>query len=83
MPQKPTEQVVLIVDQEIEFLDWATKHLAAKDLKILRTDNAENAVKITGKTHIDVVLSSIDLQPFDGMELLGKSRRSRRPRWSF
>jgi hypothetical protein len=39
MPQKPTEQVVLIVDQEIEFLDWATKHLAAKDLKILRTDN--------------------------------------------
>ena len=49
MPQKPTEQVVLIVDQEIEFLDWATKHLAAKDLKILRTDKAENAVKIIGK----------------------------------
>ena len=72
MPQKITEQVVLIVDQEIEFLDWATKHLAAKDLKILRTDNAENAAKIISKTHIDVVLSSIDLQPFDGMELLGK-----------
>lgn len=72
MPEKPSEQTVLIVDQEIEFLDWATKHLAAKDLKILRTDNADNAIKVVGKTHVDVVLSSIDIQPFDGMELLGK-----------
>lgn len=72
MSETPTAQTVLIVDQEIEFLDWATKHLAAKDLKILRTDNADNAIKVVSKTHVDVVLSSIDLQPFDGMELLGK-----------
>ncbi len=72
MSETPTAQTVLIVDQEIEFLDWATKHLAAKDLKILRTDNADNAIKVVTKTHVDVVLSSIDLQPFDGMELLGK-----------
>jgi DNA-binding NtrC family response regulator len=72
MSEIPTAQTVLIVDQEIEFLDWATKHLAAKDLKILRTDNADNAIKVVSKTHVDVVLSSIDLQPFDGMELLGK-----------
>jgi DNA-binding NtrC family response regulator len=72
MSETPTAQTVLIVDQEIEFLDWATKHLAAKNLKILRTDNADNAIKVVTKTHVDVVLSSIDLQPFDGMELLGK-----------
>jgi DNA-binding NtrC family response regulator len=72
MPETTTEQTILIVDQEIEFLDWATKHLAAKGLKILRTDNADNATKIVSKTHLDVVLASIDLQPFDGMELLGK-----------
>jgi DNA-binding NtrC family response regulator len=72
MPEAATEQTILIVDQEIEFLDWATKHLAAKGLKILRTDNAENAAKIITKTHVDVVLAAIDLQPFDGMELLGK-----------
>jgi DNA-binding NtrC family response regulator len=72
MSETPTAQTVLIVDQEIEFLDWATKHLAAKDLKILRTDNADKAIKVVSKTHVDVVLSSIDLQPFDGMELLGK-----------
>ncbi len=72
MPETTTEQTILIVDQEIEFLDWATKHLAAKGLKILRTDNADNATKIVAKTHLDVVLASIDLQPFDGMELLGK-----------
>ncbi len=72
MPETTTEQTILIVDQEIEFLDWATKHLAAKGLKILRTDHADNATKIVAKTHLDVVLASIDLQPFDGMELLGK-----------
>jgi DNA-binding NtrC family response regulator len=72
MSETPTAQTVLIVDQEIEFLDWATKHLAAKDLKILRTDNADKAIQVVSKTHVDVVLSSIDLQPFDGMELLGK-----------
>jgi DNA-binding NtrC family response regulator len=72
MAEPITEQSILLVDPEIEFLDWATKHLAAKGLKILRTDNADNAAKIIAKTHIDVVLAAIDLQPFDGMELLGK-----------
>ena len=72
MSEGNSEQTILIVDQEIEFLDWATKHLFAKNLKILRTDSAENAVKILAKTHIDVVISAIDLQPFDGMELLNR-----------
>jgi DNA-binding NtrC family response regulator len=72
MSEGNSEQTILIVDQEIEFLDWATKHLFAKNLKILRTDSAENAVKILAKTHIDLVISAIDLQPFDGMELLNR-----------
>ncbi|MFM2220454.1 MAG: hypothetical protein RLZZ553_202 [Verrucomicrobiota bacterium] len=72
MAIQDNEQTILIVDQEIEFLDWATKHLAAKGLQILRTDHADKAAKIIAKTHVDVVLTAIDLQPFDGMELLGK-----------
>ncbi len=72
MTEQENEQTILIVDQEIEFLDWATKHLAAKGLNILRTDQADKAAKIIEKTRVDVVLTSIDLQPFDGMELLGK-----------
>jgi DNA-binding NtrC family response regulator len=72
MTQSVSEQTILIVDQEIEFLDWATKHLAANNLKILRTDQADKALKVIDKTHVDVVLSSTDLQPFDGFELLGK-----------
>jgi DNA-binding NtrC family response regulator len=72
MATTESEQTILIVDQEIEFLDWATKHLAANGVKILRTDNADNADKIIRKAHVDLVLTSINLQPFDGMELLGK-----------
>lgn len=72
MVEDSREQTLLLVDPEIEFLDWATKHLHAPDVKILRTDSAENAAKIIAKTHIDVVIASMTLQPFDGMELLSR-----------
>lgn len=72
MVEESREQSILLVDPEIEFLDWATKHLQAQDVKILRTDSAENAAKIVAKTHIDVVIASMTLQPFDGMELLSR-----------
>lgn len=74
MADKITEQTILLVDPEIEYLDWATKHLAANGVKILRTDNADNAAKIVSKTSVDLVISAMDLQPFDGLDLLSRIR---------
>ncbi|GAA5482491.1 sigma-54-dependent transcriptional regulator [Haloferula sargassicola] len=68
------EQTILLVDQDHDFLDWATKHLTADGVRILRCDNSDNAVKVVAKTEIDVVIADLQLQPFDGMELLGKIR---------
>ena len=61
------EQTILLVDEDLDFLDWATKHLEAGDLRILRCDNGENAVKVADKAKIDLVISDIQIKPFDGL----------------
>jgi DNA-binding NtrC family response regulator len=75
MPAPAKEQTLLLVDSDHDFLDWATKHLAASDLRILRCDNSENALKVAEKTEVDVVIADIQLQPFDGLELLSRLRQ--------
>jgi DNA-binding NtrC family response regulator len=76
MAEAPPEQTILIVDQDHDFLEWATKHLAANGLRILRCDNADNAVKVAEKTAVDLVIADIQLQPFDGLELMSRIRQT-------
>ena len=72
MQTNPTEDTLLLVDPDLDFLDWATKHLSAKNLRVLRCDNAANAIKVIEKTQVSVVVAAMDLEPFDGPELLGR-----------
>ena len=46
--------------------------MAANNLRILRCDNAANALKVVEKTPVGVVVAAMELEPFDGMELLGR-----------
>lgn len=69
-----SEETLLLVDPDLDFLDWATKHLAAKGLRILRCDDAGKAIKVVEKTAVNVVVSAVNLQPFDGVDLLGRIR---------
>jgi DNA-binding NtrC family response regulator len=75
MAEAPPEQTILLVDQDHDFLEWATKHLTANGLRILRCDNSDNAVKVLEKTSVDLVVADILLQPFDGLELLSRLRQ--------
>ncbi len=70
MPEDSTEDTLLLVDPDLDFLDWATKHLTARNLRILRCDNAANAIKIVEKTTVGLVVAAMEMEPFDGMELL-------------
>ncbi len=72
MPDQSSEDTLLLVDPDLDFLDWATKHLSAKGLRVLRCDNAANAIKVIEKTGVSVVVAAMDMEPFDGMELLGR-----------
>ncbi len=74
MSAEPPEETLLLVDPDLDFLDWATKHLAADGLRILRCDTAGNALEVVTRTPVDLVVAAFDLQPFDGMELLARIR---------
>ncbi len=69
-----TEQTILLVDPDLDYLDWASKHLAADDVRILRCNHAEKAMKVCDTTRVDLVIADLVLQPFDGLALLGRIR---------
>lgn len=68
------EPTILLVDPDHDYLKWATKHLAADGLRILRCDDADKAAKVIEKAEVDLVIADIQLQPFDGMALLQRIR---------
>lgn len=65
---------ILLVDSDLDFLEWATKHLEAPKLRVLRCDDSEKALKVIQKTPVDLVLVDFQTKPSDGLELLGKIR---------
>lgn len=72
MTPSPEQDSLLLVDPDLDFLDWATKHLHTDRLRILRCDDAAKAIKVIEKTEIAVVVAAMELQPFDGMEFLSQ-----------
>lgn len=73
MSEEPNHHL-LLVDQDLEYLDWATKLLQAEGLKILRCDRADKALKVLEKVPVDVVVCDIKLEPIDGIELIQRIR---------
>ncbi|MGE9266860.1 MAG: sigma-54-dependent transcriptional regulator [Verrucomicrobiales bacterium] len=73
---EPSENTILLVDPDLDYLEWATKHLQGEGLKILRTDRADKALKVIEKAPVNLVIADHQLEPFDGLELLSKTRAS-------
>ncbi len=76
MSDLPEEQTILLVDSDLDYLDWATKHLSADNVRILRCDHAEKAIQICEKTSVDLVIADLIIQPFDGITLMTRLRAS-------
>lgn len=75
MEESKKQQTILVVDTDRDFLDWASKHLEVGDeVKVLRCDNAQNAVKVLQKTQVDLLLADLVNQPIDGLELLRQTK---------
>jgi len=69
--EQPTLQTILAIDSDHDFLAWVEKHLSVDgEVRVLKCDHAEKAVKVVQKTQIDLVLANVMIQPFDGIELL-------------
>ncbi len=69
---------VLLVDKDHDYLDWATRHLEANDIRILRCDSSTNALKVIEKTKIDLMVVDVAIPPTNGVQLMidGRTRNN-------
>jgi DNA-binding NtrC family response regulator len=74
LPKNP-EDVLLLLDPDLDFLEWATKHLTAKNLTILRCDDSAKALQVLKKTKVAVVVAAMECPPLDGMDFLAQARQ--------
>ncbi|MEM9280889.1 MAG: sigma-54 dependent transcriptional regulator [Verrucomicrobiota bacterium] len=70
------KQTVIVVDNDPDFLDWASKHLEAETVQIFTSQTADEALKLFGDENADLLIAEFNLRPFDGVELLKKVRLS-------
>jgi DNA-binding NtrC family response regulator len=69
-----SNQTVLVVDSETDFLDWVKQQLKASGVRVITETNATNAFKVFCLEKPDLVLTELHLRPTGGLELLAKIR---------
>ncbi|MCU0573872.1 MAG: response regulator [Syntrophobacteraceae bacterium] len=61
---------VLLVDDEVEFLETLVKRLAKRKLQVTGVTSAEEAIQILGKQSVDIVVLDVKMPGMDGLEAL-------------
>ncbi len=74
MEQSET-QTILIVDPELDFLEWAQGQLQTPTTRVLTTTDSAQALKICTSEQIDLLLVDTHCSPFGGHELLKRVRQ--------
>ena len=72
--QAQSDQTVLVVDTETDFLDWTKQQLKASGVRVLTETNSSNAFKVFCLEKPDLVIAELHLRPTGGLELLAKLR---------
>ncbi|MCF6312236.1 MAG: sigma-54 dependent transcriptional regulator [Verrucomicrobiales bacterium] len=73
---KPISQTVIIADADTDYLDWASRHLAAPTIEIITTTRADEALTLFTEKNADLLISDLELLPFDGLELIKRIRQN-------
>ncbi len=68
-------QTIVIVDPEIDFLEWAAHQLETPTTQVLTTSRTDEAYKLYFAQDADLLISETHLQPYSGLELLAKVRQ--------
>ena len=67
-PQRLLQHAVLLVDDNVEFLDFLGESLAS-DYRVFRAADGVNALEILREEDIDLVVSDVMMPNMDGLEL--------------
>ncbi len=73
--ERSETQTILIVDPELDFLEWAQGQLQTPTTRVLTTTDASHALKIFTSEPVDLVLVDTHCAPFGGQELLKRVRQ--------
>ncbi len=68
-------QTIVIVDPEVDFLEWAAHQLETPTTRVLTATRTDEAYKLYFGEDADLLISDTHLQPYTGMELLAKIRQ--------
>lgn len=68
-------QNILIVDPEVDFLEWTQHQLTTPTTRIITATTADEGFKLYLKESPDLVITEAHLQPFSGTELLARIRQ--------
>src|SRR5262245_48261513 len=71
----PKDRTVLIVDAELDFIEWAVKQVASAGMRALQATTADEGFTLFDSERPDLVVADTQLQPFSGIELLTRIRR--------
>ncbi len=74
--EEPSQKSVLVVDADSDFLDWTCRQLATPQTRVLMASRADEAWVLYQKEQPDLLICDTHLQPYGGLELLGKVRQS-------
>ncbi len=69
------KQIILLVDRETDFLEWAAHQLEATGARVLSETSADAAYKTFSMESPDLVMAEMNLHPFSGLELLARIRK--------
>src|SRR5688572_6188723 len=71
----PKDRTVLIVDAELDFIEWAVKQVTSAGMRALHATTADEGFTIFERERPDLVVTDTQLQPYSGTELLTRIRR--------
>ena len=66
---------VLLVDDEVEFLETLVKRLTKRELNISMAKNGKDALKIIAGKEIDVVVLDVRMPDMDGIQTLREIKK--------
>jgi DNA-binding NtrC family response regulator len=67
---------LLIVDDEVAFLDSIAKRLELRDFEVARATNGKDALEAAGQQKFDLALVDLKMSGMDGRELLARLKAS-------
>jgi DNA-binding NtrC family response regulator len=68
---------VLLVDDEVEFLETLIKRLKKRNLDVLGANNGREALKVLTESPVDVVVLDVKMPDMDGIDTLREIKKLR------